>query len=536
MKTLHTHILIVALAFSATSALSQTENAQAPPPAETSLNQRTPVTSPANSPLASDAAPDATLRLNFRGAPLELVLNYLSEAAGFIIVLETEVKGKVDVWSNHPVTKDEAIQLLDSMLRKNGYAAIRNGRTLTIVSRDTAKTRDIPVKPGNDPKLIPRTDEMITQIIPVRYANATQLTRDLQPLLPTDETTLTANESANALVLTAPQATIHRMVEIVQALDTSISSISAIRVFSLRYADAKQLATMIKELFTPQTSTQRGGGGGNNARAQFLNRLGGGAGGFGGGGGFPGAGGGRGGGGGGGGGSTGTGTSEAREAASRVVAVADEATNSLVVSAPDEYIPTIEQLIKELDASVTDVTELRVFHLQNSDPVEMASLLMELFPDESNNQAAQGQVQFRGGGGFGGGRGNNSQQSGQSERMKKKGRVIAVPDQRTASIIVSADRELITQIEAMVAQLDANPARKQKVFVYTLENADVQSVEEILRNMFEGQTTRNARGNTTRQQNNNPLNNRTVGAGGQGFGTGGGGGGGGQGGGGQNFR
>src|SRR5262245_8091634 len=49
------------------------------------------------------------LRLNFRGAPLEMVLNYLSEAAGFIIVLDTQVKGKVDVWSNTPLSKDEAV-------------------------------------------------------------------------------------------------------------------------------------------------------------------------------------------------------------------------------------------------------------------------------------------------------------------------------------------------------------------------------------------------------------------------------------------
>src|SRR5947208_1394601 len=33
------------------------------------------------------------LRLNFRGVPLEWVLDYLSDAAGFIIVAETEVKG-----------------------------------------------------------------------------------------------------------------------------------------------------------------------------------------------------------------------------------------------------------------------------------------------------------------------------------------------------------------------------------------------------------------------------------------------------------
>src|ERR1051325_4223880 len=97
-------------------------------------------------PVAPVGEGDKGLRLNFRGVPLEMVLNYLSDAAGFIIVLETKVEGKVDVWSNQPLSKEEAVNLLNSILKKNGYAAIRNGRTLTIVKQDEAKTRDIPFR------------------------------------------------------------------------------------------------------------------------------------------------------------------------------------------------------------------------------------------------------------------------------------------------------------------------------------------------------------------------------------------------------
>ncbi|MBI4325998.1 MAG: hypothetical protein HY674_12125 [Chloroflexi bacterium] len=440
-------------------------------------------------------AGEKNLRLNFRSVPLEMVLNYLSEAAGFIIVLETEVKGKVDVWSQQPLSKDEAVNLLNSILNKNGYAAIRNGRTLTIVSRDEAKKRDIPVKSGADPLAIPKNDEMVTQVVPVRYANAVQMTKDLQPLLPT-YANLSANESGNALVITDTQADIRRMVEIVKALDTSISSISAIRVFPLRYADAKELANVVKELFpAPSSNTGRNN---NDPRAQFFSRFAGGSGGPGGPGGP------------GGGGQTGSGQSEARQAASRVTAVADERTNSLVVSAPDEVIPILEQLVKEIDTNAENITELRVFHLLYCDPVEMADMLSSLFPDESRTDSNRSAVQFRrggpGGGFFGrqGGLGNAQQPS---ERAKMKGKVVAVADQRTSSVIVSAASDLMPQIAEMIEQLDANPAKKQKVFVYSLENADVQNVEEVLRQMFEGQNSRNTR-STSRQNNNNALNNR----------------------------
>jgi type II secretory pathway component GspD/PulD (secretin) len=494
------------------------DNQGAAPPTQEAPAPSKDNAAPVPAPAAGNGGGQAGLRLNFRGVPLEMVLNYLSDAAGFIINIKpgTDVKGKVEVWSNQPLSKDEAVDLLDTVLNQNGYAAVRKGRTLTIMSRDEAKKDKIPVIstiPTNGPAGMANSDAMVTQIIPIRYANATQMTKDLQPLLPS-YASLTANESANALVLTDTQSDVRRMVEIVRALDTSISSISAVRVFPLNYADAKDLASAVKDLF--QSPNQQNN---NNPAARFFSRFGGGrGGGFPGGGAFPGGVGDQ---------SEGTGNSEARTAASRVVAVADERSNSLVVSAPDEFIPTIEQLVKELDVSVADITELRVFHLNNADPVELVDMFSQLFPDESKtNDANQNQngFRFRGGlgglGGFGGGfnnAANRGNQSTESDRTKKKGRVLAVADQRTSSIIVSAASELMPQIEAMVEQLDSSPARKQKVFFFPLENADPQQVQQILQDMFQRNTTQANRNNanqnsalSTRAQSNNQT---TTGAG-----------------------
>ena len=416
-----------------------------------------------------------------------------SEAAGFIIVLETKLEGKIDAWSNQPLTKEEAVDLLNTVLNKNNYAAIRNGRTLTIVSRDEAKKRNIPVKKGGDAEAMPKTEGMVTQIIPVRHANVAQLTANLQPLLGT-YAEMTANESANTLIITATEMDVRRMTEIINALDDSISSTSTLQVFPLRFADAKELATVVKELFQP-AQTQGGNGG----------RGGGGGGNFGGFPGFGGAAGNFGGGGnrgGGGGGNRGGGS--ASGANTRVVAVADERSNSLVVGAPDDMLATISNVVLKIDQPVNDITELRVFHLVNADPVEMTELFGQLFPDETKTSSSDNQSQLgfrfnRGGPGgfFGGGNNNGSRASASatdsSDRMKKKGRVLAVPDPRTSSMIVSAASEMMPQIAEMIAQLDSSPAKKQKVFVYNLENADVQQVEQILRGMFDRSTTQNNR-------------------------------------------
>jgi len=416
------------------------------------------------------------IHLNFRNAPLSLVLDYLSDAAGFIINKEADVKGTVDVWSKEPVSKDDAVKLLNSVLRKNGYAVTRDGRILTIISLENAKTADLDILQGANWQDVSKGDEVVTQIIPVKYANATQLMNNLQVLLPTSAN-LSVNESANTLILVATKTDIRRMLRIVSALDTSIASISSIKVFPLRFADAKELATVIQQLFTQQ-STATQGGPGFNPRAQFFAMMrGGGPGGQ-------------------------SANNGANAAGTKVNAAADEVSNSLIVSASTELMATISDMVEQLDQPVTDVTELRVFHLLNADPTELADQLSTLFPDDttSNNQNQRGGGRFR----FFGG--PNSNQNTTSDREKKKGRVLAVPDPRTSSLVVSAAADLMPQIAEMVERLDANPAKKEVVRVYDLRNADPQDVNQILQDLFQ-------RSGNIRANNNNNARTSLLGQG-----------------------
>ncbi len=456
---------------------------------------------------------DATIKFNFRGADIETVLDYVSEAAGFIIVMETDVEGEINAWSNQPISADDAVELLDTLLADKGYAIVRNKRILKIVDQDEARKYNLPVNKGANPAEIPTTDSMVTQIIPVRYADATQLIEDLKPLLP-DDATLTANQSSNALVLTDRQASIHRMAEIITALDTSISSISTIRVFSLEYADAEELAEVIDDIFEqPRDSSRSSRSSSRSPFARYFSSRGSSSRGEGD----------R-------SSSRSSGPSEARQAASNVVAVADTRTNSLVVSAPAEYIPTIEEIVTKIDRVVDDITEIAVYHLEHADAQETAQILTGLFDDQSDNN--NGNVRFGGRGsffsrsGFGGSsrsgssRGSRgSRGNDQSQRLQQQQTVVAVADPRTNSVIVSASAGLMEQISQMIGQLDNDSSRKQKVYVYSLEHADADNVAEILRGMFEDRLNGASRA-ATRQNNqqNNPLNNRTVTP--QGFGSG----------------
>ena len=460
-------------------------------------------------PSTSAIAEDPHLTMNFEGVPLQSVLEYMSEAADLIILGETKVEGKVNILSKQPLNREEAVELLIVVLNENGYAAIRRGeRMLKIVGKDKALIEDLPVRSGANPEDIPKNDLMVTQIIPIRFGNAGQLIENITELLP-DYATISANAGSNAIILTDTQQNIHRIAEIVSALDTSISSISEIRVFPLVYADAKQLADVIKGLFqssssgSSRSSSSRGssssgiaemmrarfGGGSSSSRSSGSSgrssRSG------------------------------GSGSSAALAAASRVVAISEERTNSLVVSAPSDVIPTIEQLVKEMDRTIEDVTEIQVFKLKYADAYEMAEVLTNLFSDKNEIENSRGGYRFGSWGRSSSSSSSSRSRSGSSgnssERMLQQKKVVAVADPRTNSVIVSATAELMAQITLMVERLDGNKAKQQKVYTYSLQNADVEGVSEILRNMFEQQ---NGNFNSSRNRNNsnqqNPLDNRRV--------------------------
>ncbi|NBV20652.1 MAG: hypothetical protein EBS05_01455 [Proteobacteria bacterium] len=426
------------------------------------------------------------LRLNFRSVALEQVLDYLGEAAGFIIIPKTEIGGRVTVWCEELLTREEALTVLHSALAHNGLGMIRAGRTLTIVRLDEASRHAMPVRRGGNPEAITPTGDLVTQIIPVKYINAQQLIANLGPLLRTTSG-LSANEGANALVLTDTQSSVRRIVEIVKALDTPLLIFSTVKVFALKFADAKLLASVLKDLFAPQDGVRNGSGG-----AQIQQSFTDGPGGFSGGpGGFgPGAF-----------GNDGNGdigfrnSGSGRVAKPRVVAAADEPSNTLIVTAPDEQMPLIENLLRQVDVPDRDVAELRVFKLQYAHPEDLAEVLKTLFPDTTSGGGNNwSDPQFPSPFGDSLGVGPNGGNSGPGEsggaapdaggRRLKQGRVNVVADLRTSSLLVSATPVLMGQIVGIVTKLDSDPARKLKTFIIPIENSDPAQIQTILKGLF----------------------------------------------------
>ena len=317
------------------------------------------------------------LNLNFNRAPLEMVLNYLSDAAGFIIVQDTRVNGTVTVTGKH-LTRDEAVDLLNAVLNKNGYAAIRNGRTLTVLDKNEAKTRDIPVKTGNLPGQIPNNAEIVTQIIPIRFVEARQLVSDLTSFV-SPQATVVANEEGNSIVITDTQSNIRHLTEIIRAIDDSAEAETEIRVFRLHYASPADVAAELTSIFPGSSSggaaqspiSFRGGGGrggGNPFAAMFA-------------------------GGGGAGGASGGGSADRIKKATAVNAVADSRIQAVIVTAPKDLMEQIANMMNDLDVASTRDQKVFVFHMNNGDPQQAVQVLQNMFQTSGSRSSGSSSSQ-----------------------------------------------------------------------------------------------------------------------------------------------
>ena len=126
------------------------------------------------------------------------------------------------------------------------------------------------------------------------------------------------------------------------------------------------------------------------------------------------------------------------QATSLVAAVADTNHNNLVVNAPEKILKELDALVGAFDVEGAETNTIQVFGLKNSDPTEMVRLITSLFPDP-NQGCAPG---LRGGGGV---------------RPQRLGRVVAVAELRTSSVIVSASIQMMGYISDVVEQIDASP-------------------------------------------------------------------------------
>mgnify|MGYP003333022513 FL=1 len=204
------------------------------------------------------------LLFNFQRADVEAVVKTVSQLTGRNFILDPRVKGKVTIISARPVSKAAAYQIFISAIKAQGFTAVdAPGGVIKIV----------PVAEGKQnarfsAALRPRGgEEMVTHVVIVQHGVATQLVPLLRPLMaPTSQ--LSAYAAANALIITDYADNLRRLLEVIDDVDQPISS--EVTVIPLEHASALDIAELVTRLSSdqPSAAAPRARAAGQQAAAQ----------------------------------------------------------------------------------------------------------------------------------------------------------------------------------------------------------------------------------------------------------------------------
>jgi general secretion pathway protein D len=377
--------------------------------------------------------PNKTVKLNFRNANVDLVLDLFMNVSGITIVKDPSLKEPMTLSSAKAVPIKEAFEILNAALGVRNYQIEKQGNVLVIKKREERSSGNS-MFGGMSPEQMAQMfgggqAQTELKVYRIKYAAANEVARVINEVFQQQQQMnnpfqfmgggggtnfgrtgggnqrfgrggtsfggmnfggssaptirASSDDFSNSVIVNAPRDKQLDVEELIQEIDKMTDAPLQTKVYPLEFASATDLVTTVQTVLTANAPTGRGntGQGNNTGFGGFLRRL------------------------------TGPGQGESNVAA-------DIRSNSLIISATESAHGIINTLIKDLDKEVEVESTTFVLPLNNARADSVATLLNQAFGSRTggntrNNQFGGGNTGNRTGnnqnrqGGGGGGLGNN---------------------------------------------------------------------------------------------------------------------------------
>lgn len=181
------------------------------------------------------------LVLNLRDADINGLIEIVSQETGINFIVDPRVRGEVNVVSGQPIRRDELYDIFLSVLKSQGFAAVRGSDGLVrIVPEVQAKENEVAALGDDTPG-----DEYITEVLTVNNMDAGQLVRILRPLVPKGGH-LAAAAQSNSLVIADTAANVRRIKSLISRIDRE--SMEDFEVLPLQHASALDVVRIVQGL------------------------------------------------------------------------------------------------------------------------------------------------------------------------------------------------------------------------------------------------------------------------------------------------
>ena len=219
----------------------------------------TPAATAAVNPAITPAAPSQSrsngplITPNYKDADLGQIVEAVSQVTGKNFIIDPRAKAQVTMLSATPMSPEAFYEAFLSILQVHGFVAVPSGRVWKIIP--DANARQVP---ANDlpEKVSATSDEIVTQVLQVRNVSAAQLVPILRPLIP-QYGHLAAYPSSNILIISDRANNVNRLIRIIKRIDQGGDE--DIDVIRLEHASAAEVVRVVNSLATAQAGAEGGG-------------------------------------------------------------------------------------------------------------------------------------------------------------------------------------------------------------------------------------------------------------------------------------
>ena len=228
-------------------------SAQVPPPPPV-LPAATPTGTPAKA-----SGPQDLVTLQYPNSDVQDVLHLYETLTGKKLVMENTVQGKVNIFIAKPIPRDEAIRIIEMSLSLNGYSLVPAEENLMEVLGVGKNPRSASVPIISDPADLPAGDQTVSFLFKLRYADPTELQQVLAQYFagPGGVASILVLPKSGSIIVTQSSSVIRRVAAIVEQIDVPPAEVVS-EFIKLQRADAQKVVDMLKDVFDKGAPQQPG--------------------------------------------------------------------------------------------------------------------------------------------------------------------------------------------------------------------------------------------------------------------------------------
>jgi len=195
---------------------------------------------------------------NYPNTPLDMVLQEYADVVGRTLLFAPGLpKGNVTLVSQDSLPREDFLEALETLLAMHQVGLLPVGeKFIKVVPIKTARQEPMAILEDGENIDHPETSDLISQIIQLKYIEAAEISKTIEPLKH-PYGTVQLFERNNSILVTDTAATVNRIVQIIRYLDKAVPAKEQPNIIQINYAKASDIKGKLEEIIAESQAEQK---------------------------------------------------------------------------------------------------------------------------------------------------------------------------------------------------------------------------------------------------------------------------------------